>query len=411
MAEKNIDRSTNFGTAAVSAGGGIVSSLLANWQAKKNREFQEEMADKAWERQNEASDKEWQRDKQAAAYDKHWNSIGQQKIRAIAAGMNPVDVNMAAAPSTAVPTAPDNAAAAAAPYQQLMSGMAQLSLHPRDILGNAIDLGQTAAQFALEKRKTDADVAYKAAQSKNIDLASQFAEDSYAERLKSLHIDNDVNLQKCRNLIQEESNLIASGELTRKQIDHLNQDIELNSRCMDSRVQLETLKVDNLKASTENIQANSEQISSIIHKLIPAQVSELMSRSWDEEQHSWVNSRQYDLLDSMIPNVDAQTNEITWKNKLMESTFNESVDKIVAETKLSVTEAKYATANFYINAATKIVGTAAQAYMSFGIGQLGSGVQAGASALSASTRSMNLLEGSSLNGALSRLPSGMPLKL
>lgn len=398
-------------TAGIETAGAVGTSLLSNYQAKKNREFQEQQADKAYERQKEASDLQWKREQAAAMYDKHWNSIGQQKIRALAAGMNPVDVNLAAAPSTASPTAPDNAAAAAAPYEQLMSSMSSLALRPSDILGNAINVGQTALQYGLEKRKTDADVAYKAAQSKNIDLATKFAEDSYADRLKSLKLDNDVNLQKCKNLVQEEFNLIQSGNLTKKQIVHLNQDIEFNSRCLDSRVQLESLKVDNLKASTENIQANSSQINAIIHKLIPAQVSELMSRSWDEEQHSWVNLRQYDLLDSMIPNVDAQTNEISWKNKLMEKTFNESVERIVAETKLTSTEAKYAVANFYVNAATKVVGTAAQAYMSFGIGQIGSGVASGANAFGSIARGSNLLEGSVMNGALSRLPSGMPLKL
>lgn len=373
---------SSFGAAE---GVGLASELggmaFSHWQGNINRRFQERQAEKAYERQKEAADTQWHREQSAAAYDKHWNSIGQQKIRALAAGMNPVDVNMAAAPATASPSAPDNAAAAAAPYEHLMASSATMAMRPTDILGNFLDVGKTALQYSLEKRRTDADVAYKAAQSKNIDLASKFAEDSYAERLKSLRLDNDVNLQKCKNLVQEESNLIQSGKLTKKQIDHLNQDIELNSRCLESRVQLESLRVENLKASTENIKANSSHINAIIHNLIPAQVSELMSRSWDEEQHAWVNSRQYDLLDSMIPNVDAQTNEISWKNKLMEKTFKESVDRIVAETKLSETEAKYAAANFYVNAATKVVGTAASAYMNFGIGSkaLGlSGVHSGA---------------------------------
>lgn len=365
MGANTNDNSINFGTAAVSAGGGLIASAMANHQAKKNRQFQEKMADKAYVRQKEAADVQWQREQAAAMYDKHWNSIGQQKIRALAAGMNPVDVNMAAAPSTASPTAPDNSAASAAPYQQLMSGMAQLSLRPQDILGNVIDVGTTALQYGLDKQRVANDTIVATEKAKGERLANYLQESTMAEQIKRFSLENDTLFMGLKETAEKIANLASSTDLNKNQARVYGAEADYLERTIESRVECAKWQAEYEKNVAEE---KRRQATELMDKLLAEkeqEIRESVSRVSLNQANSSLAYKSIEKIGAEIPVIHQQEYSVKFDNAIAQKTFNSVVEKVKAECKISQTDAEFAVAQRYssmIGEALKDIGVGAASF-------------------------------------------------
>lgn len=183
----SLDSNTN---AAINAGTSIILMANSNRQAKKNRKFYAEEAEKQRQAAIEAATVQYNRDLSNRNYNNWYNSAAMQKQRALAAGLNPVTVNMENALSTSAP-APNNASAVVEALKTNTEGIKNTTLSAKDMS----ELMMAIKQFDLSSRKTNAEIENIEADTEKTKTDTVYQEtiNKYADEREKLAIDKAVS--------------------------------------------------------------------------------------------------------------------------------------------------------------------------------------------------------------------------
>lgn len=208
MAETAQNTFTPVQTAAVSAGGGLLSSIVNNWQANVRERKQREWNEAMMEKQNEWNIQQWNRENE-------YNSPLAQKQRLINAGLNPLNYGMDSSNAEMLTSANING------YQQAST----------PALENPIGAGVNAYMSAKMQEKqlelAEAQVAKTKSQTKQTDLDNQFAEDTMEAREEGVRLANEATkatidkvkaerdkcLEEIKKTIEETKNEVEKRQL------------------------------------------------------------------------------------------------------------------------------------------------------------------------------------------------------